>query len=257
MLSNKLFKITGMLGILFLFCVTAIPITAAKSSVNSTYAGYQVMGPFTTLRAEGSWIVPTADCSKTPNSQSNISTIIDGISNEKDAMEIGTYQNCVNGVAHYGAFVNVYPMTNYFGENHGNISTMKISPGDVIEAQGTWRPSTITNEPINWNTNIVDETTGVLLDTDAHSPKGFTPVLDSAAVILSSNGKTLTAFKGSIEIGRQYTGVHNSIIAGVWQGTSTFGETASLPGYHLVTLTMPNDPVTTLSDSGTSFTITG
>jgi hypothetical protein len=201
---------------------------------------------------EGSWVVPKADCVKTPNSASNISVIIDGIRGEGDAMEIGTYQNCVRGEAVYGAFVNIYPMTNFYGETGGNISDIAIHPGDAVEAQGTWRPST--DKPAGWNSNFIDETTGIKVNTDAHSKAGFTPILNSGALILSSDGRTLTSL-GTISSGKEYTGVKFSDVTGPWKETSTFGETAALPGYHLMDWQMPGTILGSLTDDGSSFHI--
>ncbi len=246
-------KVLLTMAMLLLFSATAFPLVAAKTQVTSLYSGYEVTGPFSTLRAEGSWIVPTANCAATPNSVSNISTIIDGINGEGDAMEIGTYQDCTNGVASYGAFVNIYPMTSFYG--HGDVSGMIIKPGDIIEAQGTWRP--IGDTPVNWNTNIEDKTTGQMTDTNAHSPSGFKPVDNSAALILSSDGHTLTAFKNPvISLGAQYTKVGNSAVAGPWRVHSTFGTTASKKGYALVTLEAAGTSISPLTDSGSSFQIT-
>jgi len=259
--SRKVFSYLTFVGIFLLFGVSAFSTTFAATSPTvpaagkTLYTGYEVIGPYTTLRVEGSWIIPTADCSVTPNSVSNISVIIDGINGEDDAMQIGTYQNCVNGVAHYGAFVNIYPNTGFFGENHGNISKVVVRPGDVVEAQGTWRPSG--SKPVNWNTNFVDETTGgVAIDTDAHSPAGFIPKLDSGALILSSDGHTLTSLS-TISSGRHYTSVHDSDITGAQHATSTFGETADMKGYTLVTWEIPGTSISTLAESGSSFQITG
>jgi len=236
-LKNRVLGVILIGSLLMLFTVTTIFVSAETQAPLATtkYTGYQVTGPYTTLRVEASWIVPTADCSATPNSVSNISVIIDGISGEGDAMEVGTYQNCVNGIADYGAFVNIYPVTTYYGETHGNISDVVVHPGDVVEAQGTWRPSNTKNEPVNWNTNFVDETTGgVAINTDAHSPTGFTPALNSGALILSSDGHTLTSL-GTISSGLQYTKVKNSDVTGKQMGTSTFGETGDSTGYTIVT----------------------
>jgi hypothetical protein len=226
----------------------------ASPSLQSSdlYTGYQVVGPYTTLRVEGSWIVPTANCTATPNSISNISVIIDGISGEGDAMEVGTYQDCTSGVASYGAFVNIYPMIEYYGEHDGNISNMVIHPGDVVEAQGTWRNST--TKPINWNTNIVDETTGVLVDTDALTNSTFTPVLNSGALILSSDNHTLTALS-TVDSGENYTGVRPSDLTGPWRASSTFGETADMSGYSLIGWQMPGTTLSALRDHGSSFQV--
>jgi hypothetical protein len=252
---NKFFSIILVAGMLSLFATTAFPTTYAKSQVTTTYTGYQVTGPYTTLRVGGSWTVPTADCEATPNSVSNISVIIDGISGQHDAMEIGTYQNCVKGKAVYGAFVNIYPMTNYFGENNGNISKMVIKPGDIIAAQGTWRPSTTKGRPINWNTHIDDVSRGYYYNTDAHTLATFRPVLDSGALILSSDGHKLTSLS-TISTGVQYSKVDQTDVTGPWLGSSTFGETAALSGYSLVTWQIPGTTLSALTQRGSSFQIT-
>lgn len=233
------------------FSTTVFAATSQSTVVvaNSSYSGYEVTGPYTTLRVEGSWIVPMVNCTATPNSVSNISVVIDGIKGEGDAMMVGTYQDCVKGNPSYGAFVYIYPMTTYFGENNGNISNVVVHPGDLIEAQGTWRPSA--QKPMNWNTNFEDKTTGgLVVDTDARSPAGFTPKLDSGALILSSDGHTLTTLS-EISTGRQYTDIHDSDITGAQSGIVTFGETGALSGY--TTYQLGN--ATSLTDSGSSFQI--
>ena len=243
-------------GMLLLFTAETFPLTTVAASTQSPlastlYTGYQVVGPYTTLRVKGSWVVPTANCAATPNSVSNISVIIDGINGEGDAMEIGTYQNCVNGVAVYGAFVNLYPMTTFYGK--GGISKVVIHPGDIVEAQGTWRPSTQT--PVNWNTNFIDETTKVQVDTNARTSSGFKPVLDSGAIILSSDGHTLTALS-TIDSGQRYTKVNPSDLTGPQLAKSTFGETGALAGYTLIAWQIPGTTLGPLTNSGSSFQIT-
>jgi hypothetical protein len=255
LLKKSLSMMLLLVGSLLVIAPAAFSMTAfAASTSNTLYTGYEVVGPYTTLRVEGSWVVPTANCAVTPNSVSNISVIIDGIHGEGDGMEIGTYQDCVNGVAKYGAFVNIYPMTVYFGENNGNISNVVIHPGDVVEAQGTWRPTT--QKPINWNTNFIDETTGaVKVNTDAKTSATFTPKLDSGAIILSSDGKTLTSLS-TINTGREYTGIKFSDISGPQSADSTLSQTAALSGFSLVTWQIPGTDLSALADSGSSFQIT-
>jgi hypothetical protein len=258
MAKNKLISLFALASFLLVSTAFSTAVFATGQSVvvtNSPYAGYKVTGSYTTLRVEGSWIVPTANCTATPNSVSNISVVIDGINGEGDGMMIGTYQDCVSGVASYGAFVHIYPMTNYFGENNGNISKVVVRPGDLIEAQGTWRP---TNEsPINWNTNFEDKTSGgLVVDTDAHSPAGFTPAFDSGALILSSDGHTLTSLS-AINTGRQYTNIHDSDITGGQHAIATFGTTGAQKGFTLTQLDMTGTTVSALTDGGSSFQITG
>lgn len=237
--------------------------TITLQPIKSNYTGYVVVGNYTTLRVKGTWIVPTANCTATPNSVSNISVVIDGINGEHDAMEIGTYQDCSNGVASYGAFLNVYPETGFYG-NKTSIDEMVIRPGDVIEAQGTWRSP---GQPVDWNTNIVDETTCTQLDTDAHTAAGFAPVQDSGALILSSDGHNLTSLS-TIQSGEQYTestahcagniqGTSGSDITGPEQKIISFGTQGSTAGFTLDALQIPGTSITPLYDGGTSFEITG
>ena len=244
-------------GLLMLFSAT-LPVLASSSQTvaaapitSSLYTGYQVTGPYPTLRVEGTWIVPTANCAATPNSVSNISVIIDGISGEKDAMEIGTYQDCTNGVASYGAFINIYPVTTYYN-NKSSINDFVVHPGDEVEAQGTWRSP---GQPIDWNTNFVDITSGVKLDTDAHAPSGFSPVDNSGAIVLSSDGKTLTSLS-TISSGEQYVKYERSDITGPEMVENSFGTEGSLTGYTLNSYQMQGTTLGTLTDGGSSFQIT-
>jgi Peptidase A4 family len=253
----------------FLSCLMAVTFlasagsqAAAASPGNSTptpralgaYTGYQVAGNFTELRVRGSWIVPAANCAITPNSVSNISVIIDGIGGEGDAMEVGTYQDCTSGVATYGAFVNIYPTASPTRQ----LSRVAVHPGDVIEAQGTWR--CIVAKCIKdglclcWHSNFIDETTGVVKDVNGYTPTTYAPVLDSAALVLSSDGHPLTSL-GTVYTGYLYTGVSRSDVAGNWRGHSTFGETGALSGYTLVSLTAPGTSLSQLSQDGSSFTM--
>ncbi len=242
------------LGLLMLLSAT-LPVLAssarAAAVASAEYTGYQVTGPYPTLRVEGTWIVPTANCAKTPNSVSNISVIIDGISGEHDAMEIGTYQDCTNGVASYGAFLNVYPATTYYG-NASDLSKFVVHPGDEVEAQGTWRSP---NQPIDWNTNFVDITTGKTLDTDARTAAGFKPVQNSGAILLSSDGKTLTSLT-TISSGEQYVKYEKSDITGPEMVENTFGTEGAMKGYTLTSYQMSGTTLGALADGGSSFQIT-
>jgi len=181
--------------------------------------------------------------------------MIDGMGGKEDAMQVGTYQNCINGVAHYGAFLNIYPLN----ETERQPNKMRVHPGDIIEAQGTWRP--IIDKMNNslclcWHTNLIDETTGVLIDKNALTSVGYRPALDSAALVISSDGKNLTDLS-TIYTGFLYTGVKYSNDAGPWKGHSSFGQTSELEGYKLVELIMDGTSVSSLSSDGSSFTVQG
>jgi hypothetical protein len=221
----------------------------------SQYTGYQVVGPYKTLRVKGSWIVPTANCTETPNSISNVSVIIDGIDNEGDGMEVGTFQNCVSGIAYYGAFVNIYPTTNTTSGILDEILNITVNPGDIISAQGTWRPIINNGSCLCWHTNFVDETTGGnYVNTNAVSPSGFTAKIDSGAFMLSSDGGNLTSLS-PIYTGFRYTGVHKSDVSGAWTAKTTFGKEAKKKGFTLVSREMAGTTLSSLSSDGSSFEI--
>ena len=276
-------KMSGLALITVLLCATfALPsfattsTTAATQPIVSLYSGYEVTGAYTTLRVKGSWIVPTANCLATPNSVSNITTAFDAINGESDGFLVGTYSNCNSGNASYGAFFLAYPTDRTYGYKSGqatcttldNVSecsyAMEINPGDIIEAQGTWRSP---SGPIDWNTNLIDETSCNQTDIDAYTATGFTPVQDSGAVILSSDGQILTSLS-TVQSGVQFTRMAQSCGAGIAFTTSSsdgtgpetksvvFGTWAKTSGFSLKGLQIPGTGVSSLLD-GSSFEITG
>ena len=101
----------------------------------------------------------------------------------------------------------------------------------------------------------MDITTGKTLDTDAHTAAGFKPVQNSGAIILSSDGKTLTSLT-TIGSGEQYVKYQKSDITGPMV-ENTFGAEGAMAGYTLTS--SPGCSGTTLSalsDGGSNFQIT-
>jgi hypothetical protein len=235
--------------------------TKANSGINPSttlstlYTGYQVQGPFNlnSIRIKGSWIVPTADCSVNPNSVSNISVVIDGISGEGDVMQVGTYQNCVNGQAVYGAFANFSPHS-----KREILPTLTINPGDTIEAQGKWDPTTS-----SWHAQIIDVTSNVKQALGSgKTPTGFSPKLDSGAFLLSNDGKTLTKLSTTCSgvtymacSGKDYSGVTKSDIVGADKANTAFGSYTTISGFTVVGYQMSGTALSSPSSDGTSFTI--
>jgi len=244
-------RILMCLPVLALLLLPSFPILAPAATASGNYAGYQVTGaPQTLNRARGSWVVPGVDCSTTPNSVLNMSVMIDGINGVGDAMEIGTFSNCVSGSATFGAFVNFYPTTT---GRFDKILSIKIKPGDVVEAQGEWLVESGSGRacPTNsWHSSFIDENTTRKVDTNACTPSGFVAPTSSAAFLLTSGGSTLSSFS-SIPSGRDLTKVRDSDVAGLigTQGTCI----GLLSG--LSTLTMSGAYGGPISPDGCSFTL--
>lgn len=99
------------------------------------WGGYAITGArFTSV--SGSWTVPTLNCSATPNSYVSPWIGIDGW-NSDTVEQIGFVQDCVNGVAGYYPWVEMYPADSiYFTET--------VKAGDQISASVSVSGTTFT-----------------------------------------------------------------------------------------------------------------
>jgi hypothetical protein len=96
---------------------------------SSNWSGYAITGAKDSVTdATGSWIVPSVNCSSTPNAYSAIWVGIDGY-NSNTVEQIGTESDCVSGQAENYAWFEFYPH-NYF-----TIESTPIKAGDVISAE--------------------------------------------------------------------------------------------------------------------------
>ncbi len=116
-------------------------------TVESTnWSGYAVTGSSFTS-AKGSWIVPSVNCSQTPNSYSAFWVGIDGYSSDS-VEQTGTISWCDGRSAQYYAWYEFYPNPSY------EITSVSVSPGNVISATVTY------NGGSSFTTTITNETTG-------------------------------------------------------------------------------------------------
>jgi hypothetical protein len=98
-----------------------------SSATSGNWSGYAVTGPNGSVTdVKGSWIVPTVNCSVTPNGDSSFWVGIDGFSSNT-VEQIGTDSDCVNGQPVYYAWYEFYPHWSYGIQ-------MTITPGDTILA---------------------------------------------------------------------------------------------------------------------------
>jgi len=243
----------------FMLVVPAFSVSAlAASPTSTTVAGYQVTGPAGSIpRIKGSWVVPTLSCATTPDANSSISVMLDGMSSS-DRMQIGTIAACQGGVAEYRVFQVMAPTSGKV-----IIPQVTISAGDVIEAQGKWSPQTH-----GWHDQLIDETTGVTKTGSARSPSNFNPPLDSGSFVVSRSGTFPLSDFGNVGFGASSTHVKQTCIvtAVLSNGTTarviSLGSLATQSGFTLNQITMVDSGSATmatpspLAKDGESFTVT-
>ncbi len=181
--------------------LAVLPATTIASSAviasSATTAGYQLTAAsgdnLTAIRA--SWVVPTATCSGTTSTFANMSAMIDGFMSPKtDQLTLGTYSNCVSGVATYGAYYALFL---------GTSKPKVISPlpavkaGDVIQVSESWNAASGTKHGggtnQGWKGTLTDVTTG--LSGKVSDKSSTKAALNSASFILSiKSGVTVSHF---------------------------------------------------------------
>ena len=115
-------------------------------SDSTNWSGYAVTGTSFT-QALGSWVVPAATCSKTPNTYSSFWVGIDGWTSDT-VEQTGTDSDCDGRTASYYAWYEFYPAASVL------ISSVPVSPGNKISASVTW------NSGSSFTIKITNETTG-------------------------------------------------------------------------------------------------
>jgi hypothetical protein len=161
------------------------------SVTSDNWSGYAVTGSNFT-NASGSWIVPKAVCSKTPNSYSSFWVGIDGYNNST-VEQLGTDSDCDGTTPTYYAWYEFFP-------NPPKTLGITVSPGDKMSASVSYASGKFTLE-------IADHTTHRLVKIG----KKLTAARASAEWIAeapSSSGGVLplTDFT-SVSFGDDYTGL--------------------------------------------------
>jgi uncharacterized repeat protein (TIGR02543 family) len=137
--------------------IIASPTIPAENQ-STNWAGYVVPSSSALITdAQGDWIVPTLNCTDTPNGQSSIWV---GIGGEQWAtggssgslLQTGTNDICVNGVQQDSAWWEVVPATPNYEQGFTNFP---VSPGDVMQAAVFHEISGA------WATRLTDVNTGL------------------------------------------------------------------------------------------------
>jgi len=252
---NRSVALTTIAALLLL--LPAFAVNAA--SMSTTVAGYQVTGPNGSItRIKGSWVVPVLDCATTPNANSTISVMLDGMgSNTNERMQVGTSEACVNGKAVYKVFEVLAP-------SNGKVvvPNLTIKGGDIVEAQGKWSPQTH-----GWHNQVIDETTGLRSTGYTKAPSSFTPALNSGSFVVSLVGTAPLADFLAANFGHAYTGVTSCIVTAVLSNGTTdrvigIGSLGTQKGFTLNQINLVNSGGNTLASAGAlandgeSFTVT-
>lgn len=104
-----------------------------RNGTSTNWAGYAVETNLSNPQknavsdVKGSWIVPTVNCTSTPNAYSATWIGIDGNSNNT-VEQIGTSQDCRNGTPTYYAWFEMYPKP-------ARLVNMAVNAGDVLSAE--------------------------------------------------------------------------------------------------------------------------
>jgi hypothetical protein len=208
------------------------------------WAGYTVTGTDFTM-AKGSWIVPTATCSKSPNSFASIWVGIDGWTSTT-VEQAGTIAFCNKTTVSYYAWYEFYPAGTV------EITTVPVKPGDKITSEISYKGSDFTIQ-------ITDETTGKTFSiTQAVSGAARSSaewITEAPGVV---TGITNLADFTKVEFGDDYTDIKgtNEATDSAHSGAiSAFG-TSVLKVTEVDFLGYTEDTPSPLSTDGTSFATT-
>jgi len=223
---------------------------------STNWSGYAVTGSSFTS-AVGSWVVPTITCSSSGGggffgggSSDQYAAFwvgIDGYSSDS-VEQTGTLGWCDGKTAEYYAWYEFYPNPMY------EITTVPVSPGNVISASVTYGTSGFTVTITNVTTGKSYNKTSTVSGAARSSAEWIT----EAPCCTNSGGILPLAQFSTAEFGKDWTSVSGTNFA---TDSSNSGNIASFPGYIDITkVGSSTSPQTStcsaLSSDGTSFTCT-
>jgi len=159
------------------------PRISNKDGTSTNWAGYAVLTNLASPQSgsvsevNGSWVVPSANCSATPSAYSSFWIGIDGYSSGT-VEQAGTDSDCSSGSPRYYAWYEMYPK---FPVN----LNMKVAPGDLMSADVKYLGNG------NFQLTIVDKTTGASFSTVQKSARAVRSSAEWIAEAPSSSKKPL------------------------------------------------------------------
>jgi hypothetical protein len=215
-------------------------------SDSTNWSGYAVTGTSFTS-AKGSWVVPKADCSKTPNTYGAFWVGIDGWTSDT-VEQTGTDSDCDGSSPSYYAWYEFYPNPSFL------ISSITVSPGNKMSASVTYSGSEFT-------ITITNETTGKSYSKSSKvsgAKRSSAEWIAEAPCCTNSGGILPLSDFGTVEFGDDYSGVSDTNYAtdsGVSGPISDFGsdvnESVMVNGSTGADEAVP----TSLTSDGTSFKV--
>ncbi len=172
--------------------------TTNGSVTSENWSGYAVTGSDFT-NAEGSWVVPAVNCTKTPNSYSAFWVGIDGYSSTT-VEQTGTISFCSGTTAAYYAWYEFYPNPSF------DITAVPVAPGDKMSASVTFNGTEFT-------TTITNETTGKHFSKSAKvkgAKRSSAEWIAEAPCCTTSGGILPLSDFGTGSFGDDYTDIANT-----------------------------------------------
>jgi Peptidase A4 family len=215
-------------------------------TVESTnWSGYAVTGSSFTS-AKGSWIVPSVNCSQTPNTYAAFWVGLDGYSSDS-VEQTGTLAECNGSSPVYYAWYEFYPNPSY------EITSVPVAPGNVISASVTYSGSEFT-------TKITNETTGKSYSKTARvrgASRSSAEWIAEAPCCTNSGGILPLSDFGTVYFGQDYTDVSSTNYAtdsSTSGAISAFG--SNVQEIIMVSSSGADEAVpSSLSSDGTSFDV--
>lgn len=215
---------------------------------STNWSGYAVEGTSFTS-AKGSWIIPTVNCTKTPNTYSSFWVGIDGWTSTT-VEQTGTDSDCSGRTPSYYAWYEFYPAASVL------ISSVPVSPGNKMSASVTWVSGT------QFTVTITNETTGKSFSKTGRvsgAQRTSAEWIAEAPCCTRSGGILPLADFGIVDLGDDYTGVastNDATDSTVTGPISDFGsnvfESIMVNGSSGADEAVPS----ALSTDGSSFTVT-
>ncbi len=213
---------------------------------STNWGGYAVTGTDFT-QAQGSWIVPTVDCAKTPNTYSSFWVGIDGWNNGT-VEQLGTDSDCDGKRPSYYAWYEFYPK---YGINFGQFP---VSPGDRISASVNYDGEKFTLTIANQTTNLSASRSAKIPQAKRASAEW---IAESPCCQYDGNFVPLSDF-GAISFGEDFTYAMDTNYA---SNDYASGPIGAFNGHVRESVMVTNSGAkkavpSSLSSDGTSFTVT-
>jgi hypothetical protein len=219
-----------------------------SSSSSTNWAGYAVTGAKGSVTdVAGSWTQPTATCSGKTTQYAAFWVGIDGYSSTT-VEQTGTDSDCAHGTPSYYAWFEFYPNPSRV------VSTVKVSPGNVISASVSYSTTTA-----KFTVTLKDVTTGKSFTKTAAVAKAQRTSAEWIAEAPYSGGILPLADFGTINFGYDNTsvsGTNDATVSGTSGDLGSFSTAVSINMIGVSNSSLTKAATSAISTDGTSFSVT-